>query len=782
MKSLFKKYFFILAIMCIAVTCIATFGYADFVFNTSDISNGIGSSNNSITQTADPIRQNAVFGEAGDASASGTQYYDVYFMAQAKKISTVNDLQNPYYEAFDNGQNEANYGAFYDSDGNLLTNNLSINENRYFYKFENVAEVSVSMLDLVGEPTINLTDTTDGAYPLSFMNWTVECYNVYSSDWYNTEYKTGKVYGIYPESNSELEIFYNNTLLSLYDNKSIVINGKKCIFIYPYYTVGKNYGGSNRVEELRLEKRAAGIDITNNDGSSEYQFFSFDGSFNTLSNVELFRIDNVVFDATKLNSESFYLNSDPNKSGGWGGSRIWPTYMASSTYLINVNGKNVSINESASGNTNNFSNNLLKINSNSGRYNIYLFVKINNNNRTSTNFDSKQEAINNISSEMVNSYFSTDDIENISNYLKEQNIISYKTEISDIMAPNFSIAEDGWFWNQEFYISFSYTRQYYLVYERIYEPRLIGGTTGSFFYNENADYTFTRVGISGETKNHYVLNSVLLDPKNFTEFEYNEESIKRFNNYFAVQLLPEDGMNYNEVLLDEPPGLSEDNIPAGYDWPTLIVSDQEGDDYKPYFTKSLLGGGYSTNVDESKKLVHTLDENNSGLFNIYIKVIYSDNELGGKSPSAIEIYAYQFNNMYINVYDDETSVLYHKEDDNNLSNLDETGYLVSSACEWRMVNLKQGAKITKETEMIQYKQNSVTGVWAPVKIDNTDENVTKLFSEYLTELDNENDCLKELVTGKYITLENYESFVIDKNYAFVRCDNPYASNQGGVTA
>ena len=98
------------------------------------------------------------------------------------------------------------------------------------------------------------------------------------------------------------------------------------------------------------------------------------------------------------------------------------------------------------------------------------------------------------------------------------------------------------------------------------------------------------------------------------------------------------------------------------------------------------------------------------------------------------------------------------------------------------MDLKQGAKLTKETEMIQYKQNAVTGVWEAVKIGNTDENVTKLFSEYLAELDNENDCLKELVSGKYITSQNYTSFVIDKNYAFVRCDNPYASNQGGVTA
>ena len=674
MKSSFKKYFFILAIMCMAVTCIATFGYADFVFNTSDISNGIGTSNNSITQTADPIRQNAVFGEAGDASASGTQYYDVYFMAQAKKISSVNDLQNPFYEAFDNGQNEANYGAFYDSYGNLLTNNLSNNENRYFYKFENIAEVSVSMLDLVGEPTITLTDTTVGAYPLSFMNWTVECYNVYSSDWYNTEYKTGKVYGIYPESNSELEIFYNNTLLSLYDNKSIAINGKKCIFIYPYYTVGKNYGGSNRVEELRLEKRAEGIDITDNDGSSEYQFFSFDGSFNALSNVELFRIDNVVFDIEQINNESFYLNSDPNKNGGWGGSRIWPTYGASSSYSINSNGINLSINGTSSGNVNNFTNNL-KINSESGRYNIYVFVKINNNTSTSTSTSSLETI-------MSNSYFSENDINTtIQNYLDENNITKYMTQISDIMAPNFT-QKQGWFGK---YYTFDYTRQYYIVYERIYEPRLIGGTTGSFFYNQNTEFTFTRVGVIGETKNHYVLRSVLLDPNDKTTFDYNEETITRKNNQFAVQLLPEDGMTYNEVLVDEPPGLSEDNIPSGYDWPTLIVSDEQGDNRKPYFTRSLLGGGYSTNEAESKKLVHTLDENNSGLFNIYIKVVYSDNNLGGQTPSAIEIYAYQFNNIYINVYDGgEESIVYYDKDDNT-TNLDETGYIKSSACEWHQL-------------------------------------------------------------------------------------------------
>ena len=140
------------------------------------------------------------------------------------------------------------------------------------------------------------------------------------------------------------------------------------------------------------------------------------------------------------------------------------------------------------------------------------------------------------------------------------------------------------------------------------------------------------------------------------------------------------------------------------------------------------------------------------------------------APSSIEVYAYQFNDIFINVYDGgEESIVYYDKDDNT-TNLDETGYIKSSACEWRMINLKLGSNLTYDTPLTHYRENE-TGVWELIEeADGTAE--TKSLGSYLEELNANNSCLKELVTGKYITLDNYQEFIIDKNYAFVKCLKP----------
>lgn len=756
MKSLFKKYFFIFAVMCIAVTCIATFGYADFVFNTADISNGIGSSNNSITQTADPIRQNAVFGEAGDASASGTQYYDVYFMAQAinggaKDTNGDGILDNYYYLPIpDNYSGEeadvdglTHFGAFYGENGESLTDDISQDVNRYFKKVENVAELSIEQMNEIGTPRTNrIFDSRSHSgtvnvdkWPIQFLCWTISSEPIYTANGYSwpsdgqlrgingstwlSYYSTWEytVTGYYPTKSSTFTTFYTNNLLSIYDDYAVTINGKKSIFVYPVYTVGKSYIAYDSGKSYECVDSVTLRTYDTNQTQLELQTFIYDGSLSSSlntsgSNFSVFRLDNVLFDSDTYSNYKYTIHVDRSP---WIGNR----------YIVTDG-----LGENNSSPQNNelpyFFGDAYNVGQGSGRYNIYLISKSNN-------------------------MFSNDDRQKIDTMFDNNNIQIYYEKELDYMNPNDNPG----------------SRDYYIVYERIYEPRLIGGTTGSFSYNDNYNYVFTRVGPTGEEKNHYVLRSALLDPNKITSFVYDGITRNINNNYFAVQLLPEDGMGYDELVLPE------DNI-NNTDWPKLTVSDQNGNNQViPYLTDSLIGKDA-----ETSKLVRTNDSSNSGLYSLYIKVNYSANSEGRNVPSSIEIYAYQFNDMYINVYDGgESTIVYHRED-TDLTNIDETGYLTSAACALRMINLKQGSTLTADTPLTYYQE--VDGQWEVVK--EGDSNKTKPLSTYLSEIESVGDCLKELVTGKYITLENYTSFVIDKNYAFVRCVNPYASNQGGVTA
>ena len=813
MKSAIKKYLFMLSIICIAVTCIATIGYADFIFNTDDVSNGIGDSNNPITQTADPIRQNAVFGEAGDASASGTQYYDVYFMAQSVPNGAQDtdndgnldvyyymDIPNDYSGDEPNVDGKTHYGAFYGENGESLSDDITLNENRYFKKIENVAELSINQIEQIGQPrTNNIFDsqsygnrTTNSShmYGLYFLCWTTDAYPIYSlvensdtvvswplnevgsvresnpgsttSPKYNISsitqengYDTNSslaVQGYYPSRNSNFSALYTNTLLSIYDDPIgpgqnentdgdavFLINGKKTIFIYPIYTSGKdyisqdinsgNYSRNNLVDSVVLGK----YDSNNNLVGSKT--FVYDDAMSS-SDLDYYVLSDVVFEENST-SDNYYGNFNYNiivdrtivgNEWTWDGTK----------YLITNSGENNTRNPVSDDQLrNSFGENAFNVGTSSGRYNIYLISKK--------------------GSRWERDSISNDDVLNIQTVFKNNNITIYYEQNLDSMCSSYSLIH-----------GYKNSRDYYIVYERIYEPRLIGGSTGSIDYRQNTDYVFTRVSPTGVEKNHYILRNVYLDPQGITDFDYTNNSGTSYkgtikNNEFAIQLLPEDGMNYNQNIVNEPSNLNENNIPSG--WPTLTVSDQNGaDNVYPYKSSSIL-----TKSTSKPKLVQTRDTN-AGLYNLYIKVEYETNLDGKMAPSSIEVYAYQFNDIFINVYDGgEESIVYYDKDDNT-TNLDETGYIKSSACEWRMINLKLGSNLTYDTPLTHYRENE-TGVWELIEeADGTAE--TKSLGSYLEELNANNSCLKELVTGKYITLDNYQEFIIDKNYAFVKCLKP----------
>lgn len=565
------------------------------------------------------------------------------------------------------------------------------------------------------------------------------------------------VQGYYPSRKSNFSALYTNTLLSIYDDDSydannkkldensdgdavFLINGKKTIFIYPVYTSGKNYiaqdaGVDDNNNPYDIDNTVDSVVLGKYDSNNlvDSNTFIYDDSLSIKDSndsskiLDCFLLSDIVFDENETNYYDYNIIVDRTiYRNNW----IWN----GTKYLITNSGNNnsnpaVSDNQLKGAFTDAFN-----ICIDSGRYNIYLFSI----NGTSSN-----------SSADINAY-----IDDIDNLFSNNNIMVYYEQKLDCMMPS----------NDQ-----RNSRDYYIVYERIYEPRLIGGSTGNVDYRQNTNYVFTRVAPEGNQKNHYILRNVYLNPKETTDFDYKNNAGTEYkgtikNNEFAVQLLPEDGMNYDQNIVTEPENLNEENIPTG--WPTLTVSDQSGaDNIYPYNSSSIL-----TKSEDKPKLVMTKDMESAGLYNLYIKVEYETNSEGRMVPAYIEVYAYQFNDIFINVYDGgEASIVYHDKDDNT-TNLDETGYIKSSACEWRMINLKLGSNLTYDTPLTHYRENE-KGIWELIEeADGTAE--TKSLGSYLEELNTSGYCLKELVTGKYITLDNYQEFLIDKNYAFVKCLKP----------
>lgn len=788
MKLYFKKYFFVLLLAVLSLGTLVSFGYADFYFGDTNTSTEISD----VPTRADPIRQNAVFGEQGDTGTTGTKYYDVYFMAQSVQ-GGVSLAENRYYyqniETTMNAQN-AHFGAFYDGSGNLLTDDITENNNRYFKKIENVAEVSLLQLDEIGEPrTLNIYDhasSSTSAYDISFLCYTPFAEPVYAlnnvSNWptsnqlqsgnfrldnnsESTETTTGyKVEGYYPstysmsDSTKQFTSFYANSLLEIYDEFSVPIDGKNCLFFYPVYTVGKNYINLS-TNNIKDEMSFYSVD---SDGKKEHLgYAAYEGELTSEvqqavgNNFNVYSITNYVFDAEEYSNYTYYLSSDPTsyQTADWVYPRVSPTIGMSYDGASNIYyDSNL---DSNSDNYNIFGNNLLNLGISSGRYNVYIIVKSFNNDSSIGSVGGWRGQYDDYNALRDAKEFSSNEISTINETLMDSNynVNIYDARLSDLICGR--ISEGLWWYNY-------FSRQYYIVYERLFEPRLLGGTTGTYSYMDS-DSIFTRVGM-GNQKNDYILRDVYLDPTTSTEFEYNGVQNVIENNKFAVQLLPEDGMTYRLQ--------TDDDTNIGTGWPTIIVGYEGETPNEEYYLSDSLIKAPEYNDDGSTngtRLYQTNDDSeiydNSGTYNLYIKVSYDSFSFGNTNnlydfsnnvqskPASITLYAYQFNDLFINIYDSENDIVYQDASGINPNYLDgDEGY------SRRIWNISQGTRLSSTMDFLNDSGAGTQGT----------------LGQYIQELDNNNQCLMEYVSGRYITLENYQAFVVDKNYIFIVCDKPSA--------
>ena len=781
MKSIFRKFSFLAFIVVVSLGVLVGYGFSDFLFG--GVATAPSTTIENVDSFVDPIRQNAVFNEPGDVGSVGTKYYDVYFMAQsinggAKDTNNDGVLNNYCYydvpDGYSTSENIAHFGAFYgeNDDGSFydLPSNIALDTNRYFKKLENVAEVSTYQMEEIGEPKINRvfdgnSTTINSAWQLEFVCWTTSPMAIYGSDynlWPSVTYDNGlqgyKVYSWYPgKDDTTFSTFYTNSLLSIYDTGDgtnenndgdavYLINGRKSIFFFFFYSVGKDYastkiiGMDTVVDSLQLRKYP---ENATQSSTYESKMPVYDGQLTSQlqsalggdsDSYKIFRFDNIKFTDEDVNQYKYVITVD-RAEPGWVGDKILIT-DTDSGYLLKEWSESVD-------HTFEIFNEAFKFNRYSGLYNIYIVSK---SYVTSNSFSSYDDALNNLKSS--NNTFM--DTEKIKTFFNNNSINIYDSIDCDVLVPHGITQSRG---------QYRYTYwDYYIVYERVYEPRLVGGTTtGGFDYSLNSDYAFIRVGATGEDKDRYVLRNVYLtSQRNVT----NNETYP--SNNFGIQLLEDANITYKLITRDEAQNTADD-------WPEIITATENDGDfvYEKYLSESILKNG-------SDGLIKTADNDNNnldGVFNLFIDVEYGDVN-GVTQPTNIYVYAYQFKNLFVNLYEQTSDIKYYT---GNYSNLGQTNnYVVTAACYMRIQDINQGDLLSSDMVINKYTYNVIDAATGAVNASETGE--TETLGEYVSRLQSSNKCLQELTTGRYITTNtlngNDGGFVINKNYAFIVCDMP----------
>lgn len=289
--------------------------------------------------------------DASTQEASAKEY-DVYFLAQNLDINnfiepdeTVNDL-NPY-----KFKNESDgHGLYYTNSGYAINSyeprlgswdenfstDSSIPTNLY-KKFENVTSLSALQIASIGEPYSKMCDyvSKSGAvWDLKFQNWTldnvkIDYDTVYEIDpvdpgkkwnlplinqetgekvvkhyeiqdasiyiranWLKTDLEGYyQVYGTYPTK--DFNVAHLDSLLEFYDSYAKTINGRKSLFFYPIYSLGKD----NVLSSVRNDKEKAEdcFRIEDSKISSTDRYFTFDCEYTDLIKTKPSIEDNVQY-------------------------------------------------------------------------------------------------------------------------------------------------------------------------------------------------------------------------------------------------------------------------------------------------------------------------------------------------------------------------------------------------------------------------------------------------------------------------------------------------------
>lgn len=521
---IFSKAKYILVGMLALSVTVAGAGYSFFAFSEDD------SASESVDPSADNIRENFIFGDpAADSNVFDTKYYTVRFYAQYCGRNSGGDGPEKHYNVT-GGNSVSGYSHYFGYFRNLnveLINELGgtvttlTDASGSFYNcitFRNLSMITQEIVQAVGVPVCSDGGGTGASdeglvdghnFLIHFLSWLLidegasnvpDFYYGFNagSSWSEASDGAYKctVTGTYPFSGYEIPNF--NLALETYD--SYAENG--VINFYPYLSTGKEYRDSYDAKNaiaFSTDADPASYNLPSAD-------FVYDPSHSDLNNgIEAYRLPGLTISAPSsgnpddypdFNEATSVLSVDINRSSvgsNWLGAWMGIPSNGNSTYISNVGGSD----QQYSGTAYNLADLSLPV----GRYNLYLFL-------VQSRFQEGYRLWESRGPEDV-VCDATVRPENVNKILSDANIRQYKA-----VDLGFSFVYDnratGGIPAREIVADVC---DFYLVVEKTFDVKLLGGETGTLIYDE-APYSpsFNQiVSSSGGILNEFEVRDVTMD-------------------------------------------------------------------------------------------------------------------------------------------------------------------------------------------------------------------------------------------------------------------------------
>ena len=661
----------------------------------------------------DDMRDNYILGEVNDPQPSG-QKYNVYFFAQ----SDFNPGRNPQ----NTGPNQYYYGA------SLNPKYGQFSDGSYYKVLENVTEIKVSDIHTIGTPTTSLKDMK--GYSLTFNGWSLD----YLVENYK-EIDANTVYGNFPYGNSSVNLMYFNlSLESLFsdmykDNHYPQKNSDSNtldVYVFPIYTTGKDYYDS---EINHSSNDAFRIFIDNKEN-----YFNQDRNLQeglnqiNMSNIRAysyntFDFDNLegelTFDFAKYSWDDWITLTLNNRNSNF--------IQEEALTIINDQGQRVG----------------------SGIYNIHVFYK----EYETRYWFPDHDAI------------TLNEIKSIDSLLKNRGIQRY----CSFQTENIILKEVEWvraIWGS-----------FYIVFERQFEPHLLGGPTQSLEYNQvYVDYQFNR-----DINNHnvYILKNVRLNVESdadwYTYFE--DPNYQLSNIVFGIKIDLDNHLNvpinigqqgsiagyeeYNqtEFVTKISEASSSKNIIRNKNNPTQEIDITQISGYDKnladlFYVNEKANPPYENENEKAKGY---------GIYSLAIRINYGnivDGDFLVHRPTSVDLFAYRQHNIYIAIYDENDT--FHENEiitdvDNDITFVKPNiVYDTTSSYSFIAPSLYLDTLLDGNEEFINTKNNDL-GIGMTVSL-----------RDIISYYEQKGYEIYDRVSGQIINLESLQQypFRIMKNYIF----------------
>jgi len=596
-----------------------------------------------------------------------------------------------------------------------------------------------------------------------------------------------------PEPKKVIEIARFNVPLTIYEEYTVLVNGRKSIIFTPYFSSGFDNRNADNDKKDRI--------IIGENDEANFKLMGYEGKFtNDIEESNILEIESNIQCFVYYNFKIEFSAEDRKNNN-------LPNIPINIKFVERDENNNYSYSTLQEAKYLNQSNEYESVNLSllpNGVYNIYFIT-----NDVTLRTD-----------------FSPTDISNLEEKIfRDLKGVNIQTSYNLKHLVNSSDEEK---------------KMAYLGVERVYVPQIVGGSTGKFSYSysdslpDNKSISFAKRGFNVQNNidlnNSYLATTISLNSgkqvnQTFSDVKgYEGVTLTMPQTYFGIRLTeltnsyldseynvgladPKTiGNDYGDVVSNGTDTLSKDDIDSKLN--TLDFSNQTtfSEDDKKFL--SALGWPYYSYYDESNKKVMeyykpldvntsiaTIDDINNGnitltqgsatnedfknlkqninklaiikipegngIYNIYFRIMYDTDT---KMPKYIYFWYYKIANLFINICDNSDPNYAYTLNQSGLSDDLKTNNFVDTSkykyCSSTYLNM--GDNLRLDTKF------SLKG--------NTSESVT--LEKILTELEEQGKCLKDSVSGRYITKENLNTnpFIINKNYVFIIEDKPSTAN------